>query len=192
MERNIDSMKPILLVDISMNHYANIVFNTLQKYDDTIPEGSRNLYFIRKYRDLEHHYMKKFFRICSDVDKMTNSECSEDIAYMLMDEFEEALTPYLDKVEEEIGAFLDPDTNDPDNIFLLRKIQMNSVMLQLAIQLNKIYNKKNDSTLCSMFEINTLMTEKIDDRKIKKDYSTEGIDKAIQELVNKVKTYKYE
>jgi len=190
---NVDSLKPVLLIDISMNNYANIVFNKLLEYDKLLPDGQHNNYYIYMYKDYEHRFMKKFFRCVEATQKELGGEMSiEDISYDIMDSFEAHIKENLDKVENELEKFLDEDKNDPDNIFLLRKIQMNAIMLQMALKLNEIYNKKKESTITRLFELNTLMIGKVDDRKIKRKYSTAEFDKAVQELVNKVKTYRYE
>ncbi len=190
---NVDSLKPVLLIDISMNNYANIVFNKLLEYDKLLPDGQHNNYYIYMYRDYEHRFMKKFFRCVEATQKELGGEMSiEDISYDIMDSFEAHIKESLDKVENELEKFLDEDKNDPDNIFLLRKIQMNAIMLQLAMKLNQIYNRKNESMIVKLFEINTLMIGKIDDRKIKRQYSTKDFDAAVQSLVNKIKFYMYE
>lgn len=192
MKHNVDSMKPVLLVDISMNNYANIVFNTLLKYDKTLPEGKRNAYFIYKYKELENKYFKKFFRTVFEVEKEIAGFDMEDLTYKIMDSFEDNIKKDLDEIEKILENFIEPDKNDPDNAVLLRKIQMNSIMLQLAKRLNEIYNQKKDFNIIQMLELNTLMTEKVDDRKLKKEYSRQDFDEAVQTLVNKIRDYKYD
>lgn len=190
---NVDSLKPVLLIDISMNNYANIVFNKLLEYDKLLPDGQHNNYYIYMYKDYEHRFMKKFFRCVDATQKALGGTMSiEDISYDMMDSFEEYVKQDLINVEDELEKFLDEDKNDPDNIFLLRKIQMNSIMLQLAMKLNRIYNRKSESIIDRLFKINTLMTGKIDDRKIKREYSTENFNAAVLSLVNRIKSYQYE
>lgn len=190
---NVDSLKPVLLIDISMNNYANIVFNKLLEYDKLLPDGQHNNYYIYMYRDYEHRFMKKFFRCVDATQKALGGTISiEDISYDMMDSFEEYLKQDLINVEDELKKFLDEDKNDPDNIFLLRKIQMNSIMLQLAMKLNRIYNRKSESIIDRLFKINTFMTGKIDDRKIKREYSIENLNAAVLSLVNRIKSYQYE
>lgn len=193
MTLNVDALKPVLLIDISMNNYANIVFNKLLEYDKLLPEGKRNAYDIYMYREYEHRFMKKFYRAIDATQKSLGGKTSlEDISYDMMDSFESYIKPELLDLENKLERFLDEDKDDPDNIFLLRKIQMNSIVLQLAMKLNRIYNKKNESLITRLFEINTIMIEKIDDRKIKREYTTDELNVSVQNLINKIKVYKYE
>jgi len=192
MIHDISSLKPTLLVDVAYNNYSRIVFNTLLKHDNELPDGHKNNYFIHQYKELENRYFKKFFRICKQVDMFTGDNNMEDIAYDVMDSFETAIKPALDNLEQELRLFLLPDMNDPENIFLLRKIQINSVLLQLADKLSVRYNEKKDSLIIRMLEINTLMTEKIDDRIVKRDYNVEELNKAGGLLLDEIIKYKYD
>lgn len=190
---NVDSLKSVLLIDISMNNYTNVIFNILLKYDSILPEGIRNAYYIYKYKEFEHQYMKKFFRIISIVENQEKYDYSiEDISYDIMDSFEKNIKEDFNTIENILKDFLEPDTNDPDNIFLLRKMQMNSIILQLANRMNEIYNQKKDSMIKQMFDINTRIIGKIDDRKNKKEYQCKELDIAIKNLIKKIKSYKYE
>lgn len=192
MIHDLSPMKPILLVDVSMNNYAQEVLNELLKHDKELPEGKRNAYSIYEYKELQHQYFKRFYRICKEAEDVTGDGNMEEVSYIIMDKFEDHIRPAMKQLEKEIQLFLLPDMEDVQNIVLLRKMQMNSVLLQIAQALNIYYIQKKDYLVTRMFEINTSLIGKIDDRKTKNEYVSESLEQAKKELVNAVKEFQFE
>lgn len=189
---NIDSLKPTLLMDVAMNNYSQKIFSVLQKYDKMLPEGLRMNYYILKYKDIQQRFFKRFFRICRNASIMTDKGDFNGIALEIMDNFEATIMPYVEKVDDELRKFLEPDTNDPDNIALLKNIQMNNVLLQMAEKMNVIYIGKKDSMLNDLLDINKMFIARLDDREHKKDYNIKEIQETLQELVYKVRDYEFD